>query len=270
MVRPHLCAEADDPDRTGGCVFAHPVNRTSMNGVTGSPSQASADKGRQWFDWMVEDLSALILQGMTETPPLDHSYFEIAAELRPTTTTPDERFTMYTARRVKNAPAQALHHAWLGTAIDKDQADREEWSCSVTERGVKYCIGAYVDIHGVPKAKVVPHRTICAHMANGSERYTGYALDGLGQAPNDDEIASVPDLSHIIQLPWEPKIAWMPADNHFKGKPYPLNTRVALKNQLAAGGRTWLRLQSGHRVRSVRAQAERRRQPQRARMPRTS
>jgi glutamine synthetase len=23
-------------------------------------------------------------------------------------------------------------------------------------RGVKYCIGAYVDIHGVPKAKVVP------------------------------------------------------------------------------------------------------------------
>ena len=23
-------------------------------------------------------------------------------------------------------------------------------------KGVRYCIGAYVDIHGVPKAKVVP------------------------------------------------------------------------------------------------------------------
>src|SRR5258708_35322779 len=100
------------------------------------------------------------------------------------------------------------------------------------ERGVQYCIGAYVDIHGVPKAKIVPldHLT---QMAGGSERYTGYALDGLGQAPNDDEIASVPDLNHIIQLPWEPKIAWMPADNTFKGKPYPLNTRVALKKVLA-------------------------------------
>jgi creatinine amidohydrolase len=76
VVRPHLCAEADDPDRTGGCIFAHPVNRTSANGVTGSPSQASADKGRQWFDWLVEDLSALIVQGMTESPPLAHSYFE--------------------------------------------------------------------------------------------------------------------------------------------------------------------------------------------------
>jgi len=97
------------------------------------------------------------------------------------------------------------------------------------ERGVKYCIGAYVDIHGVPKGKVVPIAHL-EHMAHGSERYTGYALDGLGQEPHDDEITSVPDLNHIIQLPWEPKVAWMPADNEFQGKPYPLNTRVALKN----------------------------------------
>jgi glutamine synthetase len=96
------------------------------------------------------------------------------------------------------------------------------------ERGVKYCIGAYVDIHGVPKGKVVPIDHL-PQMAMGSERYTGYALDGLGQAPHDDEISSIPDLNHVIQLPWEPKVAWMPADNAFQGKPYPLNTRVALK-----------------------------------------
>ncbi len=100
------------------------------------------------------------------------------------------------------------------------------------EQGVKYCIGAYVDIHGIPKAKVVPIDHL-PQMAAGSERYTGYALDGLGQAPSDDELNSVPDLDHIIQLPWEPKVAWMPADNHFQGNPYPLNTRVALKNVLA-------------------------------------
>ena len=99
-------------------------------------------------------------------------------------------------------------------------------------KGVKYCVGAYVDIHGVPKGKVVPIDHL-VHMAHGSERYTGYALDGLGQAPNDDEITSIPDFNHIIQLPWEPKVAWMPADNAFQGKPYPLNTRVALKNVLA-------------------------------------
>lgn len=103
-------------------------------------------------------------------------------------------------------------------------------------KGVKYCIGAYVDIHGMPKGKVVPIEHLL-HMAHGSERYTGYALDGLGQAPNDDELTSVPDFSRMVQLPWEPKIAWIPADNHFQGKPYPLNTRVALQNQLAEAGK---------------------------------
>jgi glutamine synthetase len=99
-------------------------------------------------------------------------------------------------------------------------------------KGVKYCVGTYVDIHGVPKGKVVPLDHL-PQMAAGSERYTGYALDGLGQAPNEDELTSVPDLNHIIQLPWEPKVAWIPADNEFQGKPYPLSTRVALKNVLA-------------------------------------
>jgi creatinine amidohydrolase len=75
MVRPEELANADDPDRTGGLVFAHPVNRTSRNGVTGTPSAASAAKGKQWFEWMVEDLSALIARGMKEAPPLDQSYF---------------------------------------------------------------------------------------------------------------------------------------------------------------------------------------------------
>ncbi len=75
IVRPEKLTMADDPDRTDGLVFSHPVNRTSLNGVTGKPSISSAEKGAEWFDWMVEDLSALILKGMQESPPLAHSYF---------------------------------------------------------------------------------------------------------------------------------------------------------------------------------------------------
>src|ERR1700743_1300037 len=100
------------------------------------------------------------------------------------------------------------------------------------KQGVKYCLGAYVDIHGVPKGKFVPIEHF-EHFAHGSELYTGYALDGLGQAPNDDEISSVPDLRHIVQVPWRKELAWMPADNHFHGQPYPLNSRVLLKNVMA-------------------------------------
>ena len=74
-VRPDRLPQADDPDRTGCCVFAHPVNRTSLNGVTGSPSLATREKGERWFGWLVEDLSDLIRRGCQEVPPLPHSYF---------------------------------------------------------------------------------------------------------------------------------------------------------------------------------------------------
>ncbi|MEE7459601.1 creatininase [Methylorubrum populi] len=74
LVREERIAGADDPDRTQGLVFAHPVNRTSHNGVTGSPSQASAAEGAALFAWMVEDLTALVRRGLAETPPLPHSY----------------------------------------------------------------------------------------------------------------------------------------------------------------------------------------------------
>ena len=72
-VRPDRLPQADDPDRTGCCVFAHPVNRTSLNGVTGSPSLATREKGERWFGWLVEDLSDLIRRGCQEVPPLPHS-----------------------------------------------------------------------------------------------------------------------------------------------------------------------------------------------------
>lgn len=75
MVRSELLTTADDPDRTDGLVFSHPVNRTSTNGVTGMPSISSAEKGQEWFQWMVEDLSELINKGLQETPPLSNSYF---------------------------------------------------------------------------------------------------------------------------------------------------------------------------------------------------
>ena len=79
MVRPARLADADDPDRTDGLIFAHPVNRTSKNGVTGTPSRASAAEGERLFEWMVADLSEIVERGLTESPPLDASYFDSGA-----------------------------------------------------------------------------------------------------------------------------------------------------------------------------------------------
>lgn len=76
LVREDRVADADDEDRTAGLVFAHPVNRTSRNGVTGRPSQATRAQGTELFGWMVDDLSELVRRGLREVPPLSHSYTE--------------------------------------------------------------------------------------------------------------------------------------------------------------------------------------------------
>lgn len=109
--------------------------------------------------------------------------------------------------------------------------DSTELRTKLESAGVRYVMGCYVDIHGVPKAKVVPLPHL-EHMLKGSELFTGYALDGLGQEPNDDEISSVPDPRSLTILPWQKDVAWMAADNHFHGEPYPLSTRVALQKQI--------------------------------------
>lgn len=76
VVRRKRLGRADDPDRTTGLVFAHPVNRTSTNGVTGGPSRATTAQGRRLFAWIVEDLTRLVRRGLREEPPLAASYFQ--------------------------------------------------------------------------------------------------------------------------------------------------------------------------------------------------
>jgi creatinine amidohydrolase len=74
-VRVERIAGADDPDRTGGLLFSHPVNRTSTNGVTGTPSHATRALGERLFTMLIDDLEARVRAGLLEEPPLAASYF---------------------------------------------------------------------------------------------------------------------------------------------------------------------------------------------------
>ena len=68
-IRDELIVSADDEDRTTERVFSHPVNRTSTNGVTGTPSTATVEAGQELMRWMVEDLAGMIRAGQGEEAP---------------------------------------------------------------------------------------------------------------------------------------------------------------------------------------------------------
>jgi glutamine synthetase len=119
-------------------------------------------------------------------------------------------------------------------AEDKPEyADKRE---ELRASGVRYCLGAYTDVHGVGKAKCVPIDHF-DQMMRGSELFTGAALDGLGQEPSDDELSVRPDLDRIVQLPWRPDVAWAPGFLYYHGDPWPMCSRVVLQRAVDRAAR---------------------------------
>lgn len=124
-----------------------------------------------------------------------------------------------------------------GAAADSPAAGekRDNWieakQRELSDRGVRYGLASYVDVHGIPKAKSVPLNHF-NRVIRGSELFTGAALEGLGQGPDDDELAVQPDPAAITQLPWKPEVAWMPGNLHLNGDPWPMCSRTILQRQV--------------------------------------
>jgi glutamine synthetase len=98
----------------------------------------------------------------------------------------------------------------------------------LTASGVKYAAISFVDMHGKPKAKMVPVSHL-VQAAAGSEMFTGAALDGVPQDVNDDEVAPHPDLNDPIVMPFNREVAWFPGDLWIGDTPFEACSRQILK-----------------------------------------
>jgi glutamine synthetase len=99
-------------------------------------------------------------------------------------------------------------------------------------QGIKYALASFVDIHGMCKAKAVPLSHF-GQMMQGSELFTGAALDGVPQDVSDEEVAAMPDPETATVLPWKPEVVWFASDLYLKGKPFDACCRGILKKVLA-------------------------------------
>ena len=120
----------------------------------------------------------------------------------------------------------------------------EQMAETLARQGAKYFMPTYVDVHGVPKTKVVPIDHL-ARAARGSELFTGAALDGLGQGPHDDELALHPDIGAVVQLPWQPDVAWAPGNLRYHDQPWPMCSRNVLQRQVDRAAAMGLRFNLG-------------------------
>ena len=101
------------------------------------------------------------------------------------------------------------------------------------DRGIRYFLISFTDLFGVQRAKLVPAQSI-DEMAENGAGFGGFAA-WLDMTPADPDILAIPDRDRLIQLPWQPDVAWMPADIYgVDGNPIMQTPRVVLKQVLKA------------------------------------
>ncbi len=121
---------------------------------------------------------------------------------------------------------------FYATDVTTSQTVSAALKARLQEQGVKYALASYVDLHGKCKAKMVP-LTHLEQMLNGSELFTGAALDGVPQSIHDDEVAAHPDPSSATILPWNREVAWFASDLYTQGVPFEACSRNILKRVIA-------------------------------------
>ena len=63
--------------------------------------------------------------------------------------------------------------------------------------------------------------------------------------PAHPDMLAVPDTSSVIQLPWQPDVAWLAGDLVMDGRPVEQAPRVVLKNLVARAAAEGLRMKTG-------------------------
>ena len=125
-----------------------------------------------------------------------------------------------------------------------DQPTSETLKRQLQDAGVKYAIASYVDIHGISKGKFVPVAHL-GQMMEGSELYTGAALDGVPQDISDDEVAAMPDPAGMAICPWNRQLAWFPGNLYLNGEPFEACSRNIFRRQLDAAAEMGYRFNLG-------------------------
>lgn len=101
----------------------------------------------------------------------------------------------------------------------------------VKDKGIEFFLCSFVEMGGVPKAKLVPAKHL-QDMAEGSAGFAGFAVGNIGQGPHDPDLIAMPDFGSLMQLPWRKNVAWAASNIYVNGKPWAYCPRTILQRQL--------------------------------------
>ena len=118
--------------------------------------------------------------------------------------------------------------------------DLSKWAQAV---GVKYFMVSYTDLFGAQRAKLVPWQAINAMAIEGAG-FAGFAT-WLDLTPAHADLMAIPDADAVIQLPWKPEVAWLPARATMEGALVAQAPRNVLEHVIAEAAKHGLRVKTG-------------------------
>ena len=101
----------------------------------------------------------------------------------------------------------------------------------VEKEGIEFFLCSFVEMGGLPKAKLVP-ATHLRDMAADGAGFAGFASGNMGQGPHSPDMANMPDFESLLVVPWRRNMAWVAGNIVVDGKPYPYCPRTILQWQL--------------------------------------
>ncbi|MEB3193379.1 MAG: type III glutamate--ammonia ligase [Snowella sp.] len=112
------------------------------------------------------------------------------------------------------------------------------------QKGIRYFLISFTDLFGVQRSKLVPAQAIDILATNGAG-FAGFAA-WLDMTPADPDVLAIPDSNTLIQLPWQPDVAWMAADlQTTTGEPILQTPRLVLKQVLSQAESKGYRVKTG-------------------------
>lgn len=102
----------------------------------------------------------------------------------------------------------------------------------IKDHEIDFVLAQFVDIYGVAKTKSVPASHLM-DVVNDGAGFAGFAVWGFGMEPHSPDFMAKGDLNSLSIVPWQPGYARIACDGYVNDEPYPYDSRVVLKKQLA-------------------------------------
>lgn len=126
------------------------------------------------------------------------------------------------------APGAAIRHGFKAGPTPPAGADLSKIAA---ERGIKFFLVSFVDLLGSLRSKMVPAAAITQIQKDGA----GFApfAAWLDHEPAEADMLAIPDPTTLLQLPFDPELAFVIGDCYIDGEKVQDSPRWVLKEQVA-------------------------------------